>query len=216
MSSFDDLNKNFPSLSLGVMDITKYEPGGKVTATKTECVGLANSINTSIDNFNKSKHEFIVETTTLQELRTEFDRQVEIGKTALPAYLNAVKAMDALVLACKRVQECDSTEVSKNMQMYKEKASGAMTTISSALNFINDATDKANKTASKMRSSFEKCVSFGLEVTQNLRPKFETCENVDGTVVVSIKQPGESSVSSEFNTGGVPSSGDSGVSETLA
>lgn len=233
MSSFDDLNKSFPSLNLGVMDTTKYEPGGKVTATKPECVELANSINTNIDDFNKAKNELINETTTLQELQAEFDRQVERGKTALPVYLDAVKHMDALIEACKRVQKCDSTEVRQNMQTYREKANVAMTTVSVAINFINDATSKALNAADAMRTSFEKCVNLGLEVIQNLKPKFEICEAGDGTIVVSIKQPGESSGpigdydagdadtnltsgSTEVAQQSSPSSGASGVSGALA
>jgi hypothetical protein len=215
MSSFDDLNKSFPTLNLGNMDSTKYEPGGKVTATKPECVELANSINTNIDNFNRAKNDLINKLIELNELQDKFEEQVNRGKGALPVYLDAVKHMDALTEACKRVQKCDSKEVRQNMQTYRAQANVAMSTISFAIEFINSSIDKANKIADAMRDAFGRCVNFGLEVTQNLKPKFEVCEAGDGTVVVSITQPSgtSGSGSGSTDTGGSSTGGSTEVAQ---
>jgi len=191
-------------------NLSQYNPGSKVTATKPECETLAKQLNEKIDEYWAANNLFSGYAADLSETYNKFEESKEEGKLAFAKYIQAIRAMKALYEACKRLNKCNDPDAQANMNRYAQESAALWATVKGYISFIRKSLETLKDLNTKLKDSFEDGKAAGESVRNSLKPDFLRCEAGSGKVKVSISSPDSTDSDSSGTT---DTAGTSGTTE---
>ena len=175
------------------MNLSQYNPGAKVIATRPECEELARQVNSNVDVYLSASRDFASYSANLLAAYEKFNDAKENGKAAWRQYIQALKAMKALLEACRKLNKCADTDVQANLERYTKEAQSLWNTVKTYIQIVKTSLADMSTLYDQLKTAYDTGREAGFLVREQLKPAFIRCESSTGSVKVSITDPPDTS-----------------------